>query len=511
MTRQEQNALRQSDFYRTLALPEKQLLLTFSEGSQDGAALRPAGMIADVLAMFPGVCMTGGVTADGSHDAPLSPMTALDGLSLRLRSAMDSDRPALDPQWQQALRWLWHDPQWHDRTRVMLDSLHARVQAGELTREQTRRLFTQDTVSISRLEEFAACPYRHFVDYGLKPVQRREFVFDAGEKGSFFHAAMQQYATLASAIPDWPNVDDEAIDRLVDQVVAPLTEEWTGGPLRDDAMGRALGEEYIRSVRTSAWMFTQHARRSRFTTIGAEVRFGEEGGLPPVILQLHDGRRIALRGVIDRIDRYEGDKGLYLRVIDYKSSTHALEPVRMWYGLQLQLLLYLKAAEQSQADALPAGAFYFRITDPRVTTAQDVREEAQKQIAQAMRLKGVVLAETEVVEAMDGDVPGYALSRVFNKDGSLSAGASAYALEEMHGLLHHAQVTAASLADRIRSGCIDVSPAQIDQWSACDWCPYAGVCGIDPALPGGEKRWLECADKEDLMRRMANEAKQGEP
>lgn len=504
MTRQEQNALRQSDFYRTLSLPCQRLTLTFSEGGQDGAALRPAGMIADVLAMFPTVQMTGGVTATGAQDAPLSPLTALDGLALRLRSMADGELQALDADWQEALRWLWHAPAWHDRTRVMLESLNARVQAGALTRTQ-RSLFTQDEVTISRLERFAECPYRHFVDYGLKPVERRAFVFDANEKGVFFHAAMQEYATLASTMPDWPNVDDEAIDRMVEQVVAPLTEGWADGPLRDDAMGRSLGEAYIRSVRRSAWMFTQHARNSRFTTIGAEVRFGEKDGLPPVILELADGRRIALRGVIDRIDRYAGDHGLYLRVIDYKSSTHSLEPVRMWYGLQLQLLLYLMAAEQSQPGATPAGAFYFRINDPHVTTDHDIQQEAEARIAEAMRLKGVVLADAEVIDAMDADQPGYSLGKVFNKDGSVAASANAYDLNGMRGLLTHARKTAAELADRMHQGCIDVSPAQIDQWSACDWCPYAGICGIDPALPGGEKRALSCADKKELLQRMANE------
>ena len=504
LTRQEQSALRQADFYRTVALPEKRLVLTFSESSQDGAAMRPAGMINDLRLLFPHMTVSGGVTADGRGDAPLSPLTALDGLALRLRAMADGKAEELDAAWQEALRWLWQDADWHERTRVMVESLNAKVEAGMLTRDETRSLFTQDTVSISRLEGFAACPYRHFIDYGLKPVERRAFTFAPDEKGSFFHAALQQYATLASAEPSWPDLPDEEIDRMVDQVVQPLTKEWEGGPLREDAVGRQLGEAYIRSVRRSAWMFTKHARNSRFTTVGAEVRFGDVGGLPPVILTLGDGRRVALRGVIDRIDRYEGDRGLYLRVIDYKSSERQLDPVRMWYGLQLQLLLYLKAAEQMEEGAKPAGAFYFHVNSPTVKTARDIREEAEKQIAHEMRLKGVVLADVEVIEAMDADVPEYSIGKVFNKNGTLGANANAYDLDEMHALLDHAQRTAAELTDRIRGGCIDIAPAKIKAWSACDYCAYAGVCGRDPALPGGEPRELEFSDKKELMARMAN-------
>ena len=502
MTRAEQNALRQSDFYRTMALPRRRLLLTWSAGSQDGAAMRCAGLIDDLKRLFPAMPVTGGVTADGRGDAPLSPETALEGLALRLRDVADGRSTGLDARWQEALRYLWQSERWHDRTRMLVDSLSARVEAGTLTGAQTKRLFTQDTVSISRLEEFASCPYRHFVDYGLKPVARRDFAFQPDERGNFFHEALQRYATLASALPEWPQVDDDTIDRLVDQALTPLTDAWESGPLREDAMGRSLGEEYIRSVRRSAWMFTRHARNSRFTTVGAEVRFGEEGGLPPVILTLKDGRRVALRGTIDRIDRFEGDRGVYLRVVDYKSSQRTLEPVRMWYGLQLQLLLYLKAAEQSVPGALPAGAFYFTVQDPMVTSPQDIKAEAERLIAREMRLRGVVLAETEVVEAMDADLPEYSLGKVFNKDGSVARTAQAYDLDAMHGLLNHAARTAADLADGIRSGCIDIAPAQIDQWSACTWCPYAGICGRDTSRPGGEPRVLEAEDRETLMRKM---------
>ncbi len=502
LTRQEQAALRQSDFYRTLALPLQKLTLTYAQGGQDGAALRPASLIADVQALFPDVHITGGVTADGADEAPLSPQLALEGLALRLRALADGQETSMDALWQDALRWLWQSESWHSRIRQVIDSLESKWEQGALTPEQTRRLFTQDTVSISRLENFAACPYRHFVDYGLKPVQRRPFVFEADEKGSFFHAALQGYATLASALPNWPQVEDEDIDRLLDQVLAPLTDQWEGGPLREDPMGRHLGESYVRAVRRAAWLFTRHLQNSRFTTWGAEVSFGTEGGLPPVVLTLQDGRRIALRGTIDRIDRYEGDKGLYLRIIDYKSSQKSLDPVRMWYGLQLQLLLYLKAATQLRPDALPAGAFYFTVKDPMVKSAEDLKSAAEKLIAQSLHLKGIVLAETEVVEAMDAQEKQYSIDKVFNNDGTVAKSANALELEEMQALLTHAETTAALLADRIRQGHISAAPAQIDQWSACDYCEYSAVCGLDPKLPGCEKRKLPAMNREELMEKL---------
>lgn len=503
ITRQEQSALRQSDFYRTLALPRRCLSLTFAEGAQDGAALRPASLIADVLRLFPGASLTGGVTASGDG-APLAPLPALEGLALRLRAMADGRAATMDESWQDALRWLWRSKRYGAMARQVVAALDARIAPQRLDAAAAIRLFGQDSVSISRLEEFAACPYRHFVDYGLKPVERRAYAFLPDEKGSFFHEALRGYATLASAMPDWPNIGDDAVDRMMDQVLSPLTDAWRDGPLTDDALGAQLGRSYVRAIRRAARMFTAHARNSRFTTWGAEVAFGQEGGLPPLILTLPGGRQVALRGVIDRIDRFEGDKGLYLRVIDYKSSRHALEPTRMWYGLQLQLLLYLKAASQGVPGATPAGAFYFTVRDPQVDSPDDVREAAEEAIARELRLKGVVLADSEVVDAMDHDKPGFSLEKVFNRDGTAAARASAVNLAEMHALLDHAQDTAARLAEEIRAGRMDVSPAVCGTDDACVYCGYAAVCRRDPHLPGGEKRTLPAMDKQELLQRLTN-------
>lgn len=501
LTKAEMAALRQSDFYRTLALPRQRLLLTFSQGGQDGTAMRPSGLIDDLKALFPALAVTGGVTADGTEEPPLSPQMALDGLALRLRRMADGECESLDPAWQEALRWLWQSPDWHSRIRQVLDSLNTTGAREPLPPEQTRGLFTQDKVSISRLERFAACPYQHFVDYGLKPVKRQAFDFEASDVGDFYHAALQGFAGAAMQRPDWPELPEEEVDRLMDGVLAPLTEAWADGPLTDTPAQKLQGEKYIRTVKRAAWLFTRHARCSRFTTVGEEVSFGTEDGLPPVVLTLHDGRRIALRGKIDRIDRWEGDKGVYLRVIDYKSSRRDIDPTRLWYGLQLQLMLYLKAAAQGM-NGEAAGAFYFTVKDPLVN-AEDVKEAAEQAIAKQLRLNGVVLADVEVVDAMDVE-RGFSLGTIFTAKGAVAAGAPAYTQEEMAALLDHAQEVAAMLADGIRGGDISVSPAQTKDWSACQWCEYAAVCGIDPAIPGCTPRVLPHMNRQELLARLAN-------
>ena len=500
LTRQETAALRQSDFYRTIALPRQRLMLTYAQGAQDGTALRPASLVDDLRGLFPGLTVTGGVTADGSDDAPLSPQLALDGLAPRLRALAEGTADALSPAWTDALRWLWQSPEWHERTRQMVLGALDRGAAPALPLEMTRRVFTQDTVSISRLEKFASCPYQHFVDYGLKPVQREAWAFEADDVGDFYHAALQGFAHAALNHPNWPDLPEEEIDRMMDEVLQPLTAQWAEGPLADTPAQQLQGEKYVRTVKRAAWLFTRHAKSSWFTTVGEEIEFGTEGGLPPVVLTLQDGRRIALRGKIDRVDRWDGDKGVFLRVIDYKSGRKEIDPTRLWYGLQLQLMLYLQAASQGMKGNA-AGAFYFMVRDPLVD-AEDAREAAEKAIAKTLQLKGVVLSDVDVVNAMDAE--GTALGSIFTKSGEVAARASAYSQEEMQSLLAHTKQKAAELADGIRAGDISVSPAETKGWNACQWCEYSAVCGFDPAMPHCTKRVLPSLTRQELLEHLAN-------
>ena len=75
-----------------------------------------------------------------------------------------------------------------------------------------------------------------------------------------------------------------------------------------------------------------------------------------------------------------------------------------------------------------------------------MKAAAEAAIAKELRLKGVVLADTEVVEAMDAAEPGLSLEKVFNADGSVYRYATAVDMEEMQALLRHAERVAAELA-----------------------------------------------------------------
>ena len=467
--------IRKYDFYRTLTLPLKKLTVSWSLRSEDGGALQPDGLIARLKELFPDVKEQGGMQENGRRADPVTPQAALDGAGAWLRDLKDGgDLPAA---WKAALVSLLHDGRRGGTARQILRRVLPEEEKRKLEEATARRLFMTDTLSVSRLEQFASCPYRHFIDYGLRPVKQEKFEYESSDAGTFFHAALERYMNRAGADAAWPDFTPEMVDGYMDAVCAELTEEWNDSPLREDAVGEWTGEGYLRRVHRAAQVLTRFAANSDFRTIATELSFGEAEGLPPVMMTLADGSKAAIRGKIDRIDTWENGEGVWLRIVDNKSSGKKPDPALMETGEQLQLMIYLKAAADSMPNARIAGALFFPVTDQEVETGSDDPEKIEADRLGTSRMKGIVTAREDVLRAMDRDISPFSLDKVLNKDGSVSKSAP-WAMDEakIRALMDAAAEKAGELCGRMRAGEIEASPGEDRGGSVCRYCEYSAVC-----------------------------------
>ena len=466
-----------SDYYRTMTLPARRLRLSYSLRQEDGTGLPAGEPVTELRRIFPGLREEGGLRAEGVPDEPQTPWTAMKGLGPRLRELREGQRKDLEPEWKDALRLLCQDGQYGAALQEMIRQTLPEDGTEKIRPEAALRLFRGEKTSVSRLESYASCPYRFFLDHGIRPLLREAWAFSAQDAGTFFHRALQEYLNQAEQEEDWPGLSDEQVDRLMDGVLARLTEEWKEGPLEGDAAGLWQGEEYLRRARHAAAALTRFAENSSFRVIGTEMEFGGEGALAPMVLTLKDGTKVALEGKIDRLDAWETPDGPFLRVLDFKSSEKELVPAKMDRGEQLQLMIYLRAAERGIPGARAAGAQYFPVQDREVEA--ETAAEAEKERLSKVRYRGVVLAEEEVIRAMERAISPYSMGKVLNQDGSVSRQAPwALSREALRDLMDAALEKAEELCESIRAGEIPVSPsAEDDQRSACTFCDYASVCG----------------------------------
>lgn len=485
MSEEERAQLAQLDILKSLTAPKRFLHVSFAGADAVGGALRPASLIARMQRVFSTLQVEGGAMR-GGDEAPLcAPRAALGAIGPRLREAYDGSSQMLTSSWRSAYAFLASEPVLRTQLSSTVRNLTARRVKPSLSKLEARALYGRNTMSVSRLERFASCPYRHFVDYGLRPQKRREYGVNRGEVGEVYHQAIDAYTREVMGVSEWPNVTREQSDEMMDRVSAPLLDAWANTPLGQSARGQAIKRRMNSTARRAGWALTSQMRTSAFRTERTEAIFGK-GNIPPIEIGLPDGTSVYLQGRIDRIDLFETGESVYLRVVDYKSGNATLDPTRVYWGLSLQLLIYLEAAQRIYKGAKPAGLFYCKIEDPMIRTDSRITQEVEKQIAKVLSLKGIALSEVEIIRAQGEDMA----AAMLKKDGSLDARAKAEGEEELSLLVGYAMRLAGALSGRIVSGEIAISPAEQGQWRSCQSCEYMDICGFDAGV-GDRTRRLE--------------------
>ena len=469
-----QDALARLDVWKALSSPREYLYLTRAQATQEGAALRPFQQLGHIRRLLPGLVEEGGISQKCASQTPFSPGPALDALGAKMREG------PLTGEWLDAWRYLSASPDTRPRVLALRRAFDPDEDARPLPRDITRSLFMERVMSVSRLEKFAVCPYRHFVEQGLSPQPRKEWTLTPIDAGNFYHSALEGFTRLLPSIPNWPRIDKSACDAAMDRAAQPLFDQMLSGVMGDSARMRALGEKYRRVLKRVAWTFTKGAKQSAFMPQAAEIRFGYPGGIPPIELTLRDGSHVSVRGIIDRIDRYAGDEGVYLRVVDYKSGGTKLDPARIFWGAQLQLLLYLKAALSMEDDAQPAGAFYMHVADP-LLAGSPALQDVEDALARELKLRGIALKDAAILRRMDDGDPPLTLPKMLTKDDGFDKRAMLATLQDLRALIGHAEEKARLWAERMRAGEIAAAPlCDKNGIGPCANCEYAAICRRDP-------------------------------
>ncbi len=352
--------------------------------------------------------------------------------------------------------------------------------------------------SVSRLEEFAQCPFRFLVRSGLRANERKVFELDARERGNFQHVVLKLFHEQLSAEGRrWRELEPSEARRRIAAIAAAEMEHFRGGLLRDAAetifAARSLAaalQDFVEVI--VGWMRGQY----EFDPAAAELGFGgQDDRAPAWEIDLDNGNKLALQGRIDRVDLWRSLRtatGEALAVVtDYKSGDKKLDSLLVQNGIQLQLLAYLGALRHwknpreffGAEKIIPAGAFYvnlrgeFKGGGSRAEVLGDT--EAKKM---AYRHNGRFDA-TELrkfdrrPDATNGDQFNFRL----NKGGELpSNSAEAISSEEFTGLLDQVEGQLRQIGGKVFSGVAAVDPYRKGGTTACDYCDYRAACRIDP-------------------------------
>ena len=230
--------------------------------------------------------------------------------------------------------------------------------------------------------------------------------------------------------------------------------------------------------------------------------------MPPVEFTV-DGVTVSVSGIVDRLDAWEKDGRLYLRVVDYKTGRKSFDLTDVWNGLGLQMLLYLftlKAEGRAllgDRELVPAGVLYLPARDVPVTGSRTMsEEERQKEVDKQLRRKGLVLEDGEVLSAMEHGEDFRFLPLKVKRSGEIT-GEALVSAERLGKLEQHTRQILNDIAAELAAGNIAADPFwRGPRQNACQWCEYAAACQFREGVGGDKRRWLPKVDAEEFWQHL---------
>lgn len=468
----------------------------------DGAAQRPGAMFALIEALFPGTQTRGGVAGEPALERMLrsAPGAALSMAGRALCAEAEGvPLPAMDASALSALRRS-DAPAAKAGLRRLSQALSRAESADALSPAAARALYgALGSLSVTRLERFAACPFAFFAQYGLKPERVDPFELNAKDEGTFFHSAVNEF--LLRSMDDLGELTAEAAGTRMDAVSDLLLDAMrASGPLGDSAVALAERRRLKSTARVCAAVLVEHMRGSRFHTAALEQSFGREDGKRA--LTLPGG--CVLEGRIDRIDEWRDGATDYLRVIDFKRGGKSLKLSEAYYGLRLQLPVYLAAA-QRRRDALSAGVYYFTLDEGIVDLQSSDPGAVETERRKRFRMEGLMPSDPELLKALS-PAPAEVLKLRTTASGAPYKGSVTAEESDYRALTECALRRAEEHLSRIRSGECAAAPARMEQSNPCTWCDWHKICLFDDRLDGARARRLKSLQPDEAMLKIKSES-----
>ncbi|MFR2334625.1 MAG: helicase-exonuclease AddAB subunit AddB [Waltera sp.] len=496
--------------YLNMTKPSEQLYLSYAKVNSEGKGIRPSYLIDTVRKLFPAMSV--------EYPQNRSRLEQIEGrqegaryLAEELREYVEGTLPEEERQdFYLMYRAYEADAVGRD---LLTRAAFRRYRESGLSRIVARALYGQQLEnSVSRLETYAACACRHFLQYGLSLQEREEFGFEASDMGTVYHAVLENFAgKLAESNLTWWDFTEDFAAKAVKESVEAYAATYGETVLYSSARNEYAITRMSRILTRTVLTLQKHLKQGSFQPDDYELSFRFAEDLDSIHVDLSEDEKMHLQGRIDRIDVSEDAEHVYVKVIDYKSGNRKFDLAALYYGLQLQLVVYMNAAMEMESrkhpdkEIVPAALLYYHIDDPTIETPVELTDEQiNEQILAKLRMNGVVNSDPGVVERLDRYMQdkSVVIPVEKKKDGSFSARSGVLSREEMQLISSYVDAKIRSIGREILDGKIAANPYEKGNEEACTYCAYKKVCGFDGSIPGYEKRQLEDLDKQALMQRM---------
>jgi ATP-dependent helicase/nuclease subunit B len=337
--------------------------------------------------------------------------------------------------------------------------------------------------SASRVERYQSCPFSYFMQYALRANPRDRVVFSPVEMGSFVHFVLERFFDcLKQQGRSLRELEPVEGRRLAAQCVREFLEQEDIHLEAQSSRAKYLFKRITATIYAVIRQLIEEFSRSDFEPIRFELVLGRgEDQVPPLEYETALGHRLRIVGKVDRVDGYQRDGQLFVRIVDYKTGKKTFDFSDVYSGLSVQMLIYLFSLWENGQKLFgqpvqPGGMLYFRAFQPLIECRRtDSPQQVEQEIRKQYKMSGLVLEDEEIIEAMEASEDG---KRIYvpvtaGRDGLKGNTAT---LEKFRKLERYMEKLIRQMADELEAGRIEARPYWKKGQRPCDYCPYASAC-----------------------------------
>ena len=493
--------------YSLFAKPSKKLCLSFSKTDASGKAMRKSYIIGALQKIFADLKIIEEEAIQKSIDDITTKKAALEYLASNISEYRYKKSDVL---FEALLSVMAKDKNNSGFVSLIKKGAFYKSKNPYLDEEVARRLYSdKENMGITRLEKFAACAYFQFLKNGLKLGERKEFEIAAYDIGNLYHDIIQHFfEDIQKRNIKWEYLEKSTSDVILEECVIEAMENYDNEAL--DGTARNL---FIKN----------QVRETAKKTVDVLIRHIKSGSFKPSEYELR-----VTHGRIDRVDVYESGEDIFVKVIDYKSGNTEFNVTDTFFGMQMQLMVYLRDAinfekkKHPDKNVLPGAGLYFHIQNPYINrpdikkAKKDFIKENSKETLsddeiilrtieneqyKCFRMSGLVNSDFSVIESIDNELSDKTGASKIVKVSTTKKGVDKRSTvidsSNYMKFIDHVADMADEMKKDIIKGNIKINPIE----KACDYCPYGGICGFDRKL-GDRYREMEKVGLEDVIARL---------
>ncbi len=495
-------------FYLTVTKPSHKLYISYAAADEMGEKKSPSPYLAHIRRVFPSIREEAAPTERPVLTKPLALRMLADGME-EYRQGKES------PVWDTLYGCLYEEEENRALLARLAEGAFYVYRGDRISDAAARALYGEPlSGSVTRLETFAACAYAQFLSYGLELVRRKEFEFAALDMGNVFHKAIELcFKEAAEKGLSVAELSDEERHTLAVSAMARAADSLGSSILDSSARNRYLTKRMEQITEKSLWALGEQLRAGSFEPAAFELTFAP-GENEAMRISLSEQGTMQLRGKIDRVDLYEDEDAVYVKIIDYKSGGTDFDLNGVYYGLQMQLVVYLDAVMRMEQkkhpgkEIVPAGMFYYQVQDPVLDRAE--AGEGKEAFLRALRPRGVFNGDGRVISLFQKE-PEEGKSRWIPatiKNGRLAKGSQAVSKEQFANLKQFVLERMKEFGTAIASGEVSAKPYKRENRTGCDYCDFKQMCGFDRKLSGYEYKRMPKKKPEEIWTELSEKNKE---